>query len=447
MSSEPISRRSFVGDVALAGAAFTIVPRHVLGGRGFTAPSDTLNIACIGVGGKGESDVRGVSTENIYALCDVDLHSAATSFRAFPQAKKYRDYREMLDREGAHIDAVTVTIPDHAHAAAAMLAMKHGKHVFCQKPLARTLHEVQALMDGARRYKVATQMGNQGHAGNGTRLIREVVEAGWIGSVREVHYWTDRPIWPQGLERPLEAYETPPWLDWNLWLGPAPERPYHPAYAPFKWRGWWDFGCGALGDIAAHAMDAAFWTLSLGLPSRIEAETTRLYEESAPKLSRIVYEFAARGARGPVRVVWHDGGLSEARPRELPPEFDWPEYADVGSQLWIGSDGMLVADCYGDGVRMLDAKKQAELVAKPPAQKYERSPGVYAEWIRACKGGAAAGSSFAEHAGPLTKMVLLGNLAIRMNQRLELNPATGEVTNAKVPEEWVKPAYRAGWEL
>ena len=317
MTTEPVSRREFLGDVALAGAAFTIVPRHVLG-RGYRAPSDTLNIACIGVGGKGESDVQGVSTENIYALCDVDLHSAETSFRRFPKAKQYRDYREMLDKESDRIDAVTVTIPDHSHAAAAMLAMKHGKHVFCQKPLAHTLTEVQALMDAAARTKVATQMGNQGHAGAGTRLIRELVEAGAIGAVREVHYWTDRPIWPQGLDRPLEAYEVPPWLDWNLWLGPAPARPYHPAYAPFTWRGWWDFGCGALGDIAAHAMDAAFWTLGLGFPLRIEAETTRRYPETAPKLSRIVYEFGARGTRGPVRVVWHDGGQPRPGRRSSP---------------------------------------------------------------------------------------------------------------------------------
>lgn len=446
MASEPVSRREFLGDVALAGAAFTIVPRHVLG-RGYRAPSDTLNIACIGVGGKGESDAQGVSTENIYALCDVDLHSAATSFRRFPKAKQYRDYREMLDKESGHIDAVTVSIPDHSHAAAAMLAMKHGKHVFCQKPLAHTLTEVQALMDAATRTKVATQMGNQGHAGAGTRLIRELVEAGAIGTVREVHYWTDRPIWPQGLDRPLEMYEVPPWLDWNLWLGPAPERPYHPAYAPFNWRGWWDFGCGALGDIAAHAMDAAFWTLGLGFPMRIEAETTQLYPETAPKLSRIVYEFGARGARGPVRVVWHDGGLQEARPVELAPEFDWPRYADVGTQLWIGSDGKLLADCYGDAVRLLDAQRQAEVTAHPPPQKYPRTPGVYQEWIRACKGGAPAGSNFAGHAGPLTQMVLLGNLAIRMNQVLELNPNTGEVTNAKVPEDYVRTQYRSGWSL
>jgi hypothetical protein len=194
-------------------------------------------------------------------------------------------------------------------------------------------------------------------------------------------------------------------------------------------------------------MDAAFWTLDLGFPARIEAETTQLYPETAPKLSRIVYEFGARGARGPVRVVWHDGGLAEARPAELAAEFDWPRYADVGTQLWIGSDGKLVADCYGDAVRLLDPQRQAEVTAHPPPQKYPRTPGVYQEWIRACKGGPPAGSNFAGHAGPLTQMVLLGNLAIRMNQALELNPDTGAVTNAKVPEEYLRTEYRSGWSL
>src|SRR6267154_319776 len=219
MAKKRITRRTFVGNVA-AGAAFTIVPRHVLG-RGFKAPSDTLNIACIGCGGKGRSDIDGVATENI--------------------------------------DAVTVSVPDHSHAAAGTLAMKLGKHAFIQKPLARTLGEVRALAAAARKYKVATQMGNQGHAREGTRVIRELVEAGAIGTVKEIRFWTNRPWWPQGIDRPLERFDAPQTLDWNLWLGPAPERPYNPAYAPFKWRGWWDFGTGTLGDMACHIMDAAFW--------------------------------------------------------------------------------------------------------------------------------------------------------------------------------------------
>ena len=443
--STDVSRRGFVGS-ASAALAFTIVPRHVLG-RGYRAPSDTLNVACIGVGGMGRNDVTGMSGENIYALCDVDWKQAESSFAAFPRAKRYRDYREMLDKEAKNIDAVTVSTPDHSHAAAAILAMRAGKHVYCQKPLARTLGEVRAMMDVARTTKVATQMGNQGHAGAGTRLLREVVEAGMIGTVKEVHYWTNRPIWPQGMDRPTEAHNPPPTFDWNLWLGPAAERPYNPAYAPFRWRGWWDFGCGALGDIAPHAMDAAFWTLDLGFPERIESETSPLYPETAPKISRIVYDFPARGARPPVKVVWRDGGLTPARPAGYPAEAQWPLGGDPGHQLWIGTEGMLVADVYGDGVRLVDEAKNAELKAKPPAQKYPRTEGVHKEWIAACKGGPAAGSNFAGHAGPLTQMTLLGNLAVRMARPLTLNPATGDVTNATVPEEFVRPAYRKGWTL
>ena len=443
--SVDVSRRKFVGG-ASAALAFTIVPRHVLG-RGYRAPSDTLNVACIGVGGMGRNDVTGMSGENIYALCDVDWKQAESAFGAFPKAKRYRDYREMLEKEAKNIDAVTVSTPDHSHAAAAILAMRAGKHVYCQKPLARTLGEVRAMMDVARTTKVATQMGNQGHAGAGTRLLREVVEAGMIGTVKEVHYWTNRPIWPQGMDRPTEAHNPPPTFDWNLWLGPAAERPYNPAYAPFRWRGWWDFGCGALGDIAPHAMDAAFWTLDLGFPERIESETSPLYTETAPKMSRIVYDFPARGARPAVKVVWRDGGLTPSRPAGYPAEAQWPLGGDPGHQLWIGTEGMLVADVYGDGVRLVDEAKNAELKAKPPAQKYPRTEGVHKEWIAACKGGPAAGSNFAGHAGPLTQMTLLGNLAVRMAQPLTLNAATGEVTNAKVPEEFVRPAYRKGWTL
>jgi predicted dehydrogenase len=441
------TRRNFVTDVGAGLTAFTIVPRHVLG-RGYLAPSDRLNVACIGVGGKGESDVSGIAEAgaNIYALCDVDLEAAETSFHAFPKAKQYRDFREMLDKEGKNIDAVSVSTPDHVHAVAALTAMKLGKHVFCQKPLAHSLHEVRAMMDGATRYKVATQMGNQGHAGDGTRRLREWVEAGAIGTVKEIHYWTNRPIWPQGMDRPVAAFNVPPTLDWNLWLGPAPERPYAPAYAPFRWRGWWDFGVGALGDIAPHAMDAAFWTLDLGFPTRIEAESTKIYPETAPKCSRITYEFGPKGKRPGLRVIWRDGELSEPRPSGLVSEVQWP-FSDVGSQLWIGTDGMLLADAYGDGVRLIDDKRHQELTNHPPAEKYPRSPGHYKEWVAAAKGGPPAGSNFTGHAGPLTQMVLLGNLAVRSQQALEVNPTTGEITNARMPEEYIKPTFRRGWTV
>lgn len=439
-----ITRRTFVDNV-VAGVAFTIVPRHVLG-RGYRPPSDTLNVACIGVGGMGATDVKGVAkTENVYALCDVDDKQATQSFAAFPKAKRFKDFRVMLDKEGKHIDAVTVSTPDHTHTVAALLAMKLGKHTYCQKPLARTLWEVRQLEQAERRYKVATQMGNQGHAQDGTRLLREWVEAGAIGTVREIHYWTNRPIWPQAIDRPLEDYYTPPWLDWDLWLGPAALRPYHPAYAPFKWRGWWDFGTGALGDIACHSMDAAFWTLGLGFPTRVEPEATRLFSETAPACSRIVYHFPARGTRGEIKVVWRDGSLSPPRPKEVGDERVWPP--DSNGQLWIGDGGKLVAGIYGEDPRLLDEARHAELIARPVAQKYPRTQGVYAEWIAACKGGPPAGSNFADHAGSLTAMVLLGNLAVRTGQMLETDPETGQVTNVKLPEEYVRPTYRSGWTV
>jgi predicted dehydrogenase len=445
MARKHIDRRTFVSEVTAAAAAFTIVPRHVLG-RGYRPPSDTLNVACIGVGGMGASDVRGMSVENIYALCDVDEHQAEGSFGAHPKAKRYKDYREMLDKERNHIDAVTVTTPDHSHAPAAMMAMKLGKHTYVQKPLARLIGEVRALEEAAKKYKVATQMGNQGHALEGTRQIREWVEAGAIGTVKEVHFWTNRPIWPQGTERPLEDYHVPPWLDWNLWLGPAPERPYHPAYAPFKWRGWWDFGCGALGDMACHIMDAAFWTLQLRYPERIEVEYTTLFKETAPKAARITYSFPAQGNRSAVKLVWRDGSLFPPRPPESQDLESWPP-SDDGGQLWIGTDGKLHAATYGGEPRLLDEKRQKDITASPPRQKYLRTEGVYAEWIKACKGGPPAGSAFDTHAGPLSEMVLLGNLAVRMGRNLEFNPQTGEVTNCRVPEEYNKPNYRSGWSL
>jgi len=443
--STSMPRRTFVGQMAAAGAVFHIVPRHVLGGPGYQTPSDTLNVACIGVGGMGGSDVRGMSSQNIYALCDVDDNRAAASFKAFPKAKRYRDFRIMLEREGDNIDAVTVSTPDHTHTVAAMMALKMGKHVYCQKPLTRTIWEVRQLEQAARDAGRATQMGNQGHSWEGTRQIREWVEAGWIGTVREIQYWTNRPIWPQAIDRPTDAHNVPAYLDWDLWLGPAPKRPYHPAYAPFAWRGWWDYGTGALGDIACHAMDAAFWALDLGYPTRIEAESTELFAETAPACSRIVYHFPARGSRPPITVVWRDGNLRPPRPADLPEGSDWPP--GTSGQLWVGDEGTLFAGMYGENARLVNDARHAELMANPPEEKYPRTEGVYEEWIAACKSGGRAGSDFAEHSGPLTEMVLLGNLAVRAAKALDIDPQTGQVTNATIPEEYIKPTYRTGWSL
>src|SRR5205809_48340 len=307
--------------------------------------------------------------ENIYALCDVDWKAAEDAFQSYPKAKRYRDYREMLDKDAKSIDAVTVSTPDHSHTAAGLLAMRAGKHTYIQKPLARTMGEVRVLAEYARTHpKLMTQMGNQGHAREGTRQIREWVEASAIGTVREVQFWTNRPIWPQAIDRPLEEYYVPATLDWNLWLGPAPERPYHPAYVPFKWRGFWDFGTGALGDMACHIMDAAYWALDLGLPTRIEPESTPLFKETAPAGSRITYTFRAKGSRPEVRVVWHDGSLYPARPPEVADDAPWP-FDRGGGQLWIGTDGKLVAGTYGDDPKVLDPAKQADIVAPSPAHR------------------------------------------------------------------------------
>jgi predicted dehydrogenase len=445
MTPSEMNRRTFLGSAAAAGAAFAVLPRHVLG-MGQRAPSDTLNIACIGVGGMGFQDVQGVSDENIYALCDVDERQATQSIREYPDAKRYKDFRVMLEREGANIDAVTVSTPDHTHAVAAMMALRMGKPVFCQKPLARLMGEVRALKEAARVAGVPTQMGNQGHAGEGTRKLREWVDAGAVGRVREIHYWTNRPIWPQAMERPLQMYHVPAHLDWDLWLGPLPERPYHPAYAPFRWRGWWDFGTGALGDIACHAMDAAFWILDLGYPERVTPESSPLFDESAPASSRVVYEFPARGPRPALTVVWRDGSFGPPRPDGIGPEELWP-LGGVGGQLWVGDDGVILADAYGNELRHMDRDRNRELQENPPPERYPRSPGVYAEWIEACKGGPPARSSFDGHAGHLTEMVLLGCLAVRAGRTLEVDPGTGRVTNVELPREWVEPVYREGWSL
>ncbi len=444
MRTKTISRRKFIGGVAASAAAVTIVPRHVLGGHGFQAPSDTLNIAGIGIGGKGRSDVAGCDSENIVALCDVDSRRGAETFRRYPKAKRYTDFRRMLENEPA-IDAVTVSTADHTHAVIAMTAMKMGKHVFCQKPLTRTISEARALGKAAREHHVVTQMGNQGHAEESTRQIREWIEAGLIGPVREVHYWTNRPIWPQAIDRPTEAHNVPPTLEWDLFLGPAPYRPYHPAYHPFNWRGWWDFGTGALGDIACHSMDAAFWALELGHPTRLEAETTRVFDETAPAASRITYDFPARGARGAIKVVWRDGGLMLPRPPQLSEGEELP--GGNSGQLFVGERGLLGADIYGRNPRLFPATLHEEVTANPPPEKYPRSPGVYLEWIEACKDEGTTGSNFPDHAGPLTEIVLLGNLAVRTREVIEWDAEQMRVTSVSAANEFLHAEYREGWSL
>jgi predicted dehydrogenase len=454
--SPTVSRREFVEKTSMAGMAFTIVQPHVLGARGgrHVAPSDKVNIACVGVGGMGASDVRGfgaLTDVNIYALCDVDDVSAERSYRLQPQAKKYKDYREMIEKEAKNIDLVTVTTPDHHHAAASLLALRAGKHLYCQKPLARTVGEVRAMKaEAAKRPKQATQMGNQGHAAEGIRVLREWIEGGLIGKVVSIDFYTNRPIWPQGIKRPSEAHNVPPTLDWELWLGPAAFRPYHPSYAPFNWRGWWDFGTGAMGDMACHIMDCAVWILGLKFPGRVIPETSPLFSETAPKMSRITYEFPvagtmnAAGKNGVVTLTWRDGGITPARPDGLTALDSWPLWED-GFQLWTGEKGTIIAGTYGENPRLLDADLDAKMKANPLPQKYPRTKGVYGELIEAIKNGSQPGSNIPGHAGPLTEMIVLGNLAVRAGRVIDLNPTTGEVLTKGIPDEWMKPVYRAGY--
>jgi len=434
-----MSRGHFLTTTAAAAAAFTIVPRHVLGGPGYQAPSDTLNIAGVGVGGMGRSNVRGCAEagENIYALCDVDHDYAARCFKLYPKAKKYKDYREMLEKEPS-IDAVIVATPDHNHAHTAMAAMKAGKHVFVQKPLTTTIYEARKLKEAAREYKVATQMGNQGHAGESNRLIVEWVADGAIGPVREVHCWTNRPIWPQGIDRPEDTPKVPKTLDWDLWLGPAPVRPYHPAYHPFKWRGWWDFGTGALGDMACHIMDTPVWALNLGHATSAEAVATPVNEETGPLRSMINFEFPARGSMPPVKMTWYDGGLLPLRPLELEEGRDLRRSA----VLLVGDDGTIMCGEYGRNPRLIP--ESAMKAYKQPEPTIPRSPGIHEGWIRACKGGEPASSNF-EVSGTLTEIMLLGNLAIRSGKRIEWDGPNMKVLNVPEAQKYVTREFREPW--
>jgi predicted dehydrogenase len=447
MQEMKICRRDFIGGAA-AVAAFTILPRRVLGGPGNVPPSEKLNIAGIGVGGRGADDLRELESQNIVALCDVDDVRAADTFKRYPNARKYKDFREMLDREDKNIDAVVVATPDHVHAVAAMAAIRRGKHVYCEKPLTHSVYEARVLAEAARKAGVATQMGNQGQAGEEVRIACETVWDGAIGQVREVHVWTDRPLnglnsvfWPQGVDRPKETPPIPDTLAWDLWLGPAPYRPYHPAYLSFTWRGWWDFGTGALGDMGCHEMDPVFRVLKLGHPTSVEACCTLVNNETYPVASRVTYDFPARGDMAPVRVNWYDGGMKPPRPPELDEGVLWP----TGGRLYVGDKG-----------KMLDYRLIPESRAKEygrPPRSLPRSPGHHAEWIAACKGGTPAGSNF-DHAGLVAQVVLLGNIALRpalkekqTHVKLLWDGPNMTITNIPEANPYLRTDYREGWSL
>ncbi|NOS71428.1 MAG: Gfo/Idh/MocA family oxidoreductase [Verrucomicrobia bacterium] len=447
----PISRRQFLGSATLASAAFMIVPSHVLGQGGKKPPSEKLNIAGIGVGGQGGHDISQMTDENIVALCDVDTAHAGGTFRRYPDAKIYKDYRKMLE-EQKDIDAVVIATPDHQHAIIAMTAIKMGKHVYCEKPLTHTVWEARQLAQAAREHKVATQMGNQGQASEETRHLCELIWDNAIGPVREVHVWTDRPAnglfneyWPQGVDRPKDTPRVPDTLDWDLWLGPALNRPYHPAYLPFRWRGWWDFGTGALGDIGCHACDPVFRALKLGHPLSVEASSSRVNKETYPLASMVTYHFPARGEMPPVKLVWYDGGLRPPRPEELEPG----EEMGANGHLFIGDGGKILSQ--KKNYVLIPAKRRQEY-GNPP-RKLPRSIGHYKEWIAACKGGQPAGSNF-DWAGPLTEVVLLGNVALRQQMREELTTkkllwdgGNMRFTNSEEANQSLKSEYRKGWSL
>jgi predicted dehydrogenase len=446
---ERLSRRDFMG-AAAAVAAFTVVPRHVLGGAGNTPPSEKVNVAAIGAGGMGAGNTKACADAgaNIVALCDVDWDRAAESFKRFPDAKKYKSCIEMLDKEGKNIDAVIVATPDHMHAVASMAAMKRGKHVYCQKPLTRLVSEARAMTEAARKYKIVSQMGNQGHSGDGVRDICEWIWAGVIGEVKEVHAWTNRPIWPQGIDRPKDEQTPPATLDWNLWIGPAPMRPYNKIYAPFAWRGWWDFGGGALADMACHVLDPVFWALKLKYPTSVEASCTPVNNETYPMASIVHYEFPEREGMPAVKVHWYDGGLKPARPPEL--EVGRPINQAASNVLFIGSKGVLRCGEYGDNPQLLPYERMKEFAKNKPAQTLKRiKTGHEGNWLEAIKTGGQATSHF-DYSGPLTEMVTMGNLAIRpenVGKKLLWDGEKMRVTNDEKANDFVQTHYREGWSL
>jgi len=436
-----ITRRDLMA--AGAAAAVTIVPRHVLGAPGQTPPSEKLNIAGVGLHGMGIGDIRNCTSENIVALCDVDQNVLARDAKQFPKAKLHADFRKMLETQ-RDIDAVVVATPDHLHAAVSIMAMKMGKHVHCQKPLTHSVHEARMMAKVAKESKVATQMGNQGQASEEARLISEFIWAGAVGTVREVHGGSNRRpmISPRGISRPTETPPVPPTLNWDLWVGPSPIRPYHPCYHPFSWRGWWDFGTGCLGDIGCHEFSPVFKALKLGHPDWIEACSSNhpygpeVANETAPLASITRWHFPAQGDRGAITLTWWDGGLKPPRPEELEPG---RQFADGDWLMIVGDKGKMLRH------RLIpDAK--AKDFGRPP-RKLERSPGHYLEWINACKGGPAAGSNFLDHAAHLAEVVLLGNIAIRTQEKLHWDGENMRFTNSEAANALLNPPYRAGWTL
>lgn len=442
------TRRDFIKKAGLITAGVSIVPRHTVSGLGHKAPSDKLSIAGIGIGGKGHVNLTAMNTENIVALCDVDWKYSEACFRDFPSAKRYYDWRKMFDEMGSSFDAVMVATADHTHAGIAAAALTMGKHVYCQKPLTHTVYESRLLTKLAAKYRVATQMGNQGNSSDGVRQLCEWLWNNEIGEIKEVHAWTDRPIWPQGIPRPAKVMAVPKTLNWDIFIGPAPVRPYNEIYTPWNWRGWWDFGTGAFGDMACHVLDPVYRALKLGYPDKVRGSSTSINTESAPQAESVEFSFPARDnlaklALPPVKVHWYDGGLLPNLTEILPAGENL--MADgLGGCLFIGTKDSLMCGCGGYNPRLMSGRVPN---VKPYLRRIPGGDTFYPngpheqDWIRACKESPqdrVEGSSSFSYAGPFNEMVMLGVLAVRLqglNKALQWDGENMRFTNIAPDEE------------
>ena len=449
MNKRSLSRRNFLHLAGTASAAFTLVPRHVLG-QGQTPPSEKLNLACIGLGWPGCKDVNALAEQsNVVALCDVDATRAPQFRNKYAKARQYQDFRKMLDEGRKDIDAVIVATPDHTHAVLALAAMERGKHVYCEKPLAHSIYEVRSMMEAARKHKVITQMGNQGHSSDSIRLFCEWIWDGAIGKVHTIHAGCS--VNNSALSRLADLtqkHAVPPTLDWDKWLGPAQQRPYHPHYLHEKWRAWMPFGDGTIGDWTCHVIDPVFWALDLGAPASVQAQAKdydpKKHADTFPSGEVISYEFPARGTRGPIALTWHSGTERIPRPKELEAQ---RRSVDTGAVVY-GDKGAIMYGSHGaGGVRILPEAKMREY--KQPQRTLARVPGGSHErdWARAIRSGTPAGSDFS-YGGRLTEIALLGVIAIRMlGTRLEWDSQKAQFTNCPEANRFVHPSFRAGWNL
>ncbi|MFK5889149.1 MAG: Gfo/Idh/MocA family oxidoreductase [Flavobacteriaceae bacterium] len=471
-----LSRRTFIKNSAIAFTGISIIPRHVLG-RGFIAPSDKLNVAIIGGGGKGYSDLINVwnkGATNIAAICDVDWQSASRAFKKFPEVKKFKDYRKLFDAV-KDIDAVTISTPDHNHAVIAMEAMKRKKHIYLQKPLTHSIHEARTLTEAANKYKVVTQMGNQGGSGEGVKQMVKWFDEGKIGKVNKVEVWTNRPVWPQGIPTPTDKPAMPVGLDWDNWIGPASWVDYHPLYHPFKWRGWWNFGTGALGDMGCHLIDPPFRVLGLGYPTEVESSvgavytrdwTPDYYPESCPPSSRTQLTFEASDKNpSPITLTWTDGGLRPFHPEIIPADHSLGDDNSANGVMIFGEKGIMTCGTYARNPKIYF--NNGEILTANLKKIGLPENGHHSYWLEACKAGFKSAahkdltSSF-DFAGPLTESILMGNLAIRSymlrnkkkrgydypgRKKLLWDGKAMKITNFDAANQFVKRTYRDGWHL